>query len=73
MHAAAWNATRMRHHSLGNPQEAAGLYAHLREHEANKLDAPAPVDVSPECCGLMERLMLAQAQVRGQTRAARLR
>ncbi|GBF94332.1 hypothetical protein Rsub_06954 [Raphidocelis subcapitata] len=43
-------------------QESAGLFAHLREHEANKVDAPAPVDVSPECCGLMERLMLAQAQ-----------
>jgi hypothetical protein len=44
-------------------QESAGMFAFLRDHEANKVDAPRPVDLTPECCALMERLMLAQAQV----------
>ena len=39
------------------------MFDYLREHEANKVDAPVPVDLNPECCGLMEKLMLAQAQV----------
>jgi hypothetical protein len=46
------------------PQEAAGMFDYLKEHEANKVDAPVPVDLNPECCALMEKLMLAQAQVR---------
>jgi programmed cell death 6-interacting protein len=45
-------------------QEAAGVFAHLREAEANKVDAPPPVDLSGECLTMMEKLMLAQAQVR---------
>ncbi|KIY99284.1 pH-response regulator protein palA/RIM20 [Monoraphidium neglectum] len=43
-------------------QESAGMFAHLRETEAPKVDAPRPVDITPECCVLMEKLMLAQAQ-----------
>ncbi|GBF91561.1 hypothetical protein Rsub_04301 [Raphidocelis subcapitata] len=43
-------------------QESAGVFGFLREHEANKVDAPVPVDVNSECLGMMERLMLAQAQ-----------
>lgn len=45
-------------------QEAAGTFAYLKDAEANKVDAPVPADLSGECCALMERLMLAQAQVR---------
>jgi hypothetical protein len=41
------------------------MFAHLRETEAPKVDAPRPVDITPECCVLMEKLMLAQAQVGG--------
>ncbi|KAI8477285.1 MAG: programmed cell death protein 6 interacting protein X [Monoraphidium minutum] len=43
-------------------QEAAGVFSHLRESEAPKVDVPRPVDLTPEACGLMEKLMLAQAQ-----------
>jgi hypothetical protein len=39
------------------------VFSYLLSHEANKCDAPRPVDLSPECCALMEKLMLAQAQV----------
>lgn len=39
------------------------MFAHLRDAEANKVDAPRPVDLTPECCSMMEKLMLAQAQV----------
>jgi hypothetical protein len=39
------------------------MFGHLREAEANKVDAPRPVDLTPECCTMMEKLMLAQAQV----------
>lgn len=45
-------------------QEAAGLFGHLKEGEASKVDAPRPVDLSPECLSMLEKLMLAQAQVR---------
>lgn len=44
-------------------QEAAGAFALLRDTEAAKADASGrPVDLSPECCSMLERLMLAQAQ-----------
>eukprot|EP00775_Hariotina_reticulata_P008073 gene8073-8268_t len=43
-------------------QEAAGMFAHLKDTEASKVDAPRPVDLSPECLSMMEKLMLAQAQ-----------
>jgi programmed cell death 6-interacting protein len=43
-------------------QEAAGAFAFLREGAAPRVDAPCPIDVSPECAGMLERLMLAQAQ-----------
>jgi len=39
------------------------MFAHLKDTEASKIDAPRPVDLSPECLGMMEKLMLAQAQV----------
>lgn len=44
-------------------QEAAGMFSHLKESEAAKVDNPRPVDLSPECLSMMEKLMLAQAQV----------
>lgn len=43
-------------------QEAAGLFKALSEGSALKLDEPRPVDVSPECASMLEKLMLAQAQ-----------
>lgn len=46
-------------------QEAAGAFSLLRETEAAKIDAGSggrPVDLSPECCSMLERLALAQAQ-----------
>eukprot|EP00882_Tetradesmus_deserticola_P007422 GHRQ01007820.1.p1 GENE.GHRQ01007820.1~~GHRQ01007820.1.p1 ORF type:complete len:451 (+),score=222.51 GHRQ01007820.1:112-1464(+) len=43
-------------------QEAAGMFGHLKENEASKIDNPRPVDLSPECLGMMEKLMMAQAQ-----------
>ena len=39
------------------------MFGHLREAEANKVDAPVPVDLTSECTSMMEKLMLAQAQV----------
>jgi hypothetical protein len=47
------------------PQEAAGTLVYMREREANKVDAPVPVDCTSECTSLMEKLLLAQAQARG--------
>ncbi|KAF8060549.1 BRO1 [Scenedesmus sp. PABB004] len=43
-------------------QEASGMFAHLKEGEASKVDSPRPVDLSPECLTVMDKLMLAQAQ-----------
>lgn len=43
-------------------QEAAGAFAYLRDEASLKMDAPRPVDVSPEAAAMLERLMLAQAQ-----------
>ncbi|WIA15140.1 hypothetical protein OEZ85_001828 [Tetradesmus obliquus] len=43
-------------------QEAAGMFGHLKESEAAKVDNPRPVDLSPECLSMMEKLMMAQAQ-----------
>lgn len=44
-------------------QEAAGAFSLLRETEAARADAsPRTADLSPECCSMLERLMLAQAQ-----------
>lgn len=40
------------------------MFSHLKETEASKIDNPRPVDLSPECLSMMEKLMLAQAQVR---------
>lgn len=47
-------------------QEAAGMFGHLKESEAAKVDNPRPVDLSPECLSMMEKLMMAQAQVRAR-------
>jgi hypothetical protein len=41
------------------------MFAHVKESEASKIDNPRPVDLSPECLSMMEKLMLAQAQVGG--------
>jgi programmed cell death 6-interacting protein len=43
-------------------QEAAGAFGALRDGPALALPPPRPVDVSPECAGMLERLCLAQAQ-----------
>jgi hypothetical protein len=39
------------------------MFAHVKENEASKIDNPRPIDLSPECLSMMEKLMLAQAQV----------
>lgn len=43
-------------------QEAAGAFAHMRDHACLKIDAPRPVDMTFECATMLEKLMLAQAQ-----------
>lgn len=43
-------------------QEAAGAFAHLRDVAALRVEQPRPVDISPECASMLERLCLAQAQ-----------
>jgi hypothetical protein len=45
-------------------QEAAGAFGMCKDTESMKVDNPRPVDLSPECCALLEKIMLAQAQVR---------
>ena len=52
-------------------QEAAGVFAHLREHVSLKVDAPRPEDVSPEGAGMMEKIFLGQAQECFHFKAAR--
>jgi len=44
------------------------MFAHVKEADASKIDNPRPVDLSPECLSMMEKLMLAQAQVGGAAR-----
>jgi programmed cell death 6-interacting protein len=43
-------------------QEAAGVFVELRDVVSLRVEAPRPVDVSPECANMLERLCLAQAQ-----------
>jgi programmed cell death 6-interacting protein len=43
-------------------QEAAGAFGELRDSACLKVEPPRPVDLSPECAAMLERLMLAQAQ-----------
>ena len=43
-------------------QEAAGAFAALRDGPALHVEAPRPIDLSPECAAMLERLCLAQAQ-----------
>jgi programmed cell death 6-interacting protein len=44
-------------------EEAAGIFAHLRDTISLKIDPETrPVDLSPECCSMLELLFLAQAQ-----------
>ena len=43
-------------------QEAAGVFAELRDVVSLRVEAPRPVDISPECANMLERLCLAQAQ-----------
>jgi hypothetical protein len=51
-------------------QEAAGAFAYLAEQLAPRLAAPQPVDLSPDCCGMLSTLCLAQAQECFYTKAA---
>ena len=39
------------------------MFSYLKENEGNKTDSPRPLDLSSECASVMEKLMLAQAQV----------
>ena len=41
-------------------QEAAGSFAFLRDVACIKVESPRPVDISPECATMLEKLMLAQ-------------
>eukprot|EP00873_Tetraselmis_striata_P008261 jgi/Tetstr1/428525/TSEL_001855.t1 len=43
-------------------QESAGALTFLKDHVAMKTDTPRPVDISPECITMLEKLMLSQAQ-----------
>lgn len=43
-------------------QESAGSYAYLRDVACLKVESPRPIDLSPECATMLEKLMLAQAQ-----------
>jgi programmed cell death 6-interacting protein len=43
-------------------QEAAGAFAELRDVVSLRVEAPRPVDVSPEAANMLEKLCLAQAQ-----------
>jgi len=43
-------------------QEAAGMFGELRDNASLRVEAPRPVDIGPECAGMLERLCLAQAQ-----------
>jgi len=43
-------------------QEAAGVFAYMKEHVSMRTDAPHPLDISPDAAKMLEQLMLAQAQ-----------
>lgn len=43
-------------------KEAAGAFANLRDVASLRVEQPRPVDISPECASMLERLCLAQAQ-----------
>lgn len=43
-------------------QEAAGVFAYIAEHLVPRLQTPYPTDLSPESCGMLSSLCLAQAQ-----------
>lgn len=43
-------------------QESAGALQYLKDHVAMKAENPRPVDISPECVTMLEKLMLSQAQ-----------
>ena len=43
-------------------QEAAGVFGYMRDTAALRVEHPRPVDISPECAGMLERLCLAQSQ-----------
>eukprot|EP00884_Botryococcus_braunii_P008240 jgi/Botrbrau1/17417/Bobra.0054s0013.1 len=43
-------------------QEAAGIFALLKDVVSLKVESPRPVDISPECAAMLEKLCLAQAQ-----------
>ena len=47
-------------------QESAGTFAHLRDAASLKVEQPRPLDLTPEAAAMLEKLMLAQAQVGSQ-------
>ena len=48
--------------SMRVAQEAAGVFGELRDVVSLRVEAPRPVDVSPECANMLERLCLAQVR-----------
>ena len=38
------------------------MFGELRDNASLRVEAPRPVDIGPECAGMLERLCLAQAQ-----------
>ena len=48
--------------TLDPAQEAAGAFAYLAEQLAPRLAAPQPIDLSPDCCGMLSTLCLAQVR-----------
>lgn len=50
------------HESNGILQEAAGVWVLLRDGASLKVEQPRPIDISPECAAMLEKLCLAQAQ-----------
>eukprot|EP00192_Tetraselmis_astigmatica_P021564 CAMPEP_0117665820 /NCGR_PEP_ID=MMETSP0804-20121206/10026_1 /TAXON_ID=1074897 /ORGANISM="Tetraselmis astigmatica, Strain CCMP880" /LENGTH=299 /DNA_ID=CAMNT_0005473283 /DNA_START=175 /DNA_END=1071 /DNA_ORIENTATION=+ len=43
-------------------QECAGALNYLKEHVCMKVEHPRPIDLTPDCASMLEKLMLAQAQ-----------
>ena len=38
------------------------MFGYMRDTAALRVEHPRPVDISPECAGMLERLCVAQAQ-----------
>jgi len=47
--------------SVLRSQDAAGVFGYLAERLVPRLETPHPIDLSPDCCGMLATLCLAQA------------